>query len=160
MIINTRVDHRLLHGQVSFSWTQNLGINAILIANDDVMNNEVLKSSMKIAKPQGVKLVVKSVDGAIDAIKSGVTDKYRLFIILKTIEDAYKLINACPEIKHLNVGGTNPTKDTESIAKTVFVTENDKKLLNELIDNGVDIYTQMIPTNKKEDIKLLLKEEE
>ncbi len=25
MIILTRVDHRLLHGQVAFSWTQSLG---------------------------------------------------------------------------------------------------------------------------------------
>jgi len=36
MIILTRVDHRLLHGQVAFSWTQSLGADCILIANDDV----------------------------------------------------------------------------------------------------------------------------
>ena len=34
-----RVDHRLLHGQVAFSWTQNLGADCILIANDDVPQN-------------------------------------------------------------------------------------------------------------------------
>ena len=35
MIKMLRVDHRLLHGQVAFSWTGYLGVNCILIANDD-----------------------------------------------------------------------------------------------------------------------------
>ncbi|ELO67219.1 PTS transport system, IIB component, partial [Salmonella enterica subsp. enterica serovar Enteritidis str. 543463 42-20] len=28
------MDHRLLHGQVAFSWTQYVGADCILIAND------------------------------------------------------------------------------------------------------------------------------
>lgn len=54
MIILTRVDHRLLHGQVAFSWTQSIGADCILIANDDVPNNEIRKTTIKLAKPQGV----------------------------------------------------------------------------------------------------------
>ena len=44
MIILTRVDHRLLHGQVAFSWTQAIGADCILIANDALMQDE-LKSN-------------------------------------------------------------------------------------------------------------------
>ncbi|MGC3598887.1 PTS sugar transporter subunit IIB, partial [Enterococcus faecium] len=36
MIVLTRVDHRLLHGHVAFSWTQTIGADCILIANDEV----------------------------------------------------------------------------------------------------------------------------
>ncbi len=36
MITLLRVDHRLLHGQVAFSWTQYVGADCILIANDSV----------------------------------------------------------------------------------------------------------------------------
>lgn len=43
MILLTRVDHRLLHGQVAFTWTQDLGTDCILIANDDVPNNDLRK---------------------------------------------------------------------------------------------------------------------
>ena len=46
MILLTRVDHRLLHGQVAFSWTQGLGADCILIANDDVPTNELRKTSI------------------------------------------------------------------------------------------------------------------
>lgn len=37
MITLLRVDHRLLHGQVAFSWTQYVGADCILIANDSVL---------------------------------------------------------------------------------------------------------------------------
>lgn len=90
MIVLTRVDHRLLHGQVAFSWTQTIGADCILIANDDVPTNEIRKTTIKLAKPQGVKLVIKSIDDSIAALKSGVTDKYKLFIVVESIEDAYK----------------------------------------------------------------------
>ena len=52
MILLLRVDHRLLHGQVVFSWIQNLKADCILIANDSVATDELRKSTLKLAKPQ------------------------------------------------------------------------------------------------------------
>ncbi len=53
MIKLCRVDHRLLHGQVAFSWTNELSADCILIANDAVVHDEVFKTTMKLAKPPG-----------------------------------------------------------------------------------------------------------
>ncbi len=44
MIVFLRVDHRLLHGQVAFSWTQYVGADCILIANDSVPNDDLRKT--------------------------------------------------------------------------------------------------------------------
>lgn len=74
MIKLLRVDHRLLHGQVAFSWTQGLGADCILITNDDVPKNDIRKTTIKLAKPAGVKLVIKTIEDAIAALKSGVTE--------------------------------------------------------------------------------------
>ena len=38
MIKLVRVDHRLLHGQVIFSWTKQVGTNYIIVADDKVPN--------------------------------------------------------------------------------------------------------------------------
>ncbi|MDF2790805.1 MAG: mannose/fructose/sorbose transporter subunit, partial [Neobacillus sp.] len=81
MIKLLRVDHRLLHGQVAFTWTNTLGADCILIANDDVPVNELRKTTIKLAKPQGIRLVIKNIADSIEALKSGVTDKYKLFIV-------------------------------------------------------------------------------
>ena len=84
MIKLLRVDHRLLHGQVAFSWSSHIGCDCILIANDSVLLDDLRLTTVKLAKPIGVKLVIKSIEDSIKAIKSGVTDKYKLFIVVES----------------------------------------------------------------------------
>ena len=86
MIKLVRVDHRLLHGQVAMAWTQSLDVDCMLIANDAIMKDEIRKTTLKLAKPNGVKLVMKNIEDSITALNSGVTDKYKLFIVVESIE--------------------------------------------------------------------------
>ena len=53
MIKLVRVDHRLLHGQVAFSWTNGVGADCILVASDMVVNDEVWKTTLRLGKPSG-----------------------------------------------------------------------------------------------------------
>ena len=94
MIKLLRIDHRLLHGQVAFSWIKQLGTDCILLACDTLLNDKLRMSAIKMAKPSGVKVVAKTVDDAVAAIKSGVTDKYKLFIVVESVEDADRLARA------------------------------------------------------------------
>ncbi|MGM0214049.1 PTS sugar transporter subunit IIB [Enterococcus sp. AZ109] len=149
MILLTRVDHRLLHGQVAFSWTQTIGADCILIANDDVPNNEIRKTTIKLAKPQGVKLVIKNIENSIAALTSGVTDKYKLFIVVESIADAYKLAEAYPEIKRINLGGIKAKDGSRSIGKSVNVLPEEEELLKELVAKGIDVDIQQVPSEKK-----------
>lgn len=150
MIKLLRVDHRLLHGQVAFSWTQELGVDCILIANNDVPNNEIRKTAMKLAKPQGVKLVIKNISDSIKALKSGVTDKYKLFIVVESVADAYSLATAYPQINHINLGGTKPADGTKQISKAINVTNKDESKLKELVNQGCEIEIRQVPNDKKE----------
>lgn len=100
MIVNVRVDHRLLHGQVAMAWNQVLGSDCILIANDSVPNDEIRKAGIKLAKPANTKLVIKNMDASVEALVSGVTDKYKLFIVVESIADVYKL---CKETGMIDV---------------------------------------------------------
>lgn len=149
MIILTRVDHRLLHGQVAFSWTQSIGADCILIANDDVPNNEIRKTTIKLAKPQGVKLVIKSIEDSIAALQSGVTDKYKLFIVVESVRDAYQLAKACPQIKQINLGGIKSKEGTRSLGKAVNVLPEEEKLLEQMIANGIEVEIRQVPADKK-----------
>lgn len=144
MIKLLRVDHRLLHGQVVFSWTNHVGADCILVANDSVVNDNLRKTSIKLAKPSGTKLVIKSIKDSISAINSGVTDKYKLLIVVESIKDAADLINGCG-IKSLNLGGTKATEKTKNISKAVNVTEDEVVILKELISKEVDVEIQMVP---------------
>lgn len=156
MIKLTRVDHRLLHGQVVFKWSKVLGIDCILIANDAVAKDELRMTALRMAKPSTCKLVIKSVDDSIKALNSGVTDKYKLLIITESIKDAYALSKSVPEIKYINLGGAKIADDRKQISKAMFVSEEDIKMIKELNEDGVKQEIQMVPEDVVEDVMSLI----
>lgn len=156
MIKVTRVDHRLLHGQVAFTWIRQVGADCILIANDAVAKDELRMSVLRMAKPQGVKLVMKSVDDSIKALTSGVTDKYNLFIITESIEDAWRLCKAVPAIRELNIGGVKVEDGKRQISEAVFVSDEECARIRELDAAGVHVFVQMTPSERSDEAMKLI----
>jgi fructoselysine and glucoselysine-specific PTS system IIB component len=149
MIQLLRVDHRLIHGQVVMSWVRSLEPTAILVANDDIPTDELRKSTLKLAKPNDVKLVIKTVADSADAINSGRTDDYRLFILTESVADAARLAAACPDIDHINLGGTKRLPGTTPLTNTVNLTADDTAALQELAARGVEVEARAVASDRK-----------
>lgn len=153
MIKAVRVDYRLLHGQVAVGWTNYLGADCILLVTDTLLDDPIRVQSVKLAKPPGVKVVVKNVEDSIKAINSGITDKYKLFIVCETIEEAVKLGEHI-EMSELNIGGTTPGDGKKQLATVVYVTPKEEELIKNLQEKGVNVVMQMLPDVKKQQVKL------
>lgn len=65
MIVQLRVDDRLVHGQVTLMWGKELSTKGILVANDAAAQNETQSSTLKMACPSGQKLLIRTIDDAI-----------------------------------------------------------------------------------------------
>lgn len=159
MIKLTRIDHRLLHGQTAFSWTKFVDADCVLIANDDLLKDELKMNVMRFAKPSGIKLVMKNLEDSITALNSGVTDKYKLFVIVESVKDAYRLANACPQIKSINVGGMKASDNRKQIAKAVFIDEEDARMFKELHAKGIEVEARLVPNEDKQDVIKLIEKE-
>lgn len=152
MIKLVRIDHRLVHGQVAFSWTKFLESDCILIASDNLMKDELKMSAMRMAKPTGVKLVMKSMEDSIKALNSGVTDKYKLFIIVESVEDAHRLCDGVKAIKSINVGGMKAREDRRQISKAVFVSDDDITKIKEMNEKGIELEVRLVPSDSKQNL--------
>lgn len=146
MIKLLRVDHRLVHGQVAISWSRAIGADCILVANDSVAKDEVRQSMLRLSKPQGMKLVIKSVEDSIAAVKSGVTDKYKLFIVVNNLHDVERLTAGIPELRYVNLGVLPARENTKALSKAINVMEEDVESIRRLIKNGVKVDIQQVPT--------------
>ncbi len=155
MIKLVRVDHRLLHGQVAFSWTNGVGANCILVASDTVVHDDVWNTTGW--KPSGVKLVIKNMADSIAAINSGVTDKYKLIIVVQTIKEAKQLVDGCPSITSINLGNTKESKTTTQVSKQVFLEEEEKAILKELMERGVECEIRALVDDNKLNVAHVLK---
>lgn len=155
MIKKLRVDHRLLHGQVAFSWTQAIGADCILIANDDVFQDPIKMSAIRMGKPAGVKVVIKTMEEAVAALKSGVTDRYRLFIVVESVADAKRIAEETG-FHEINLGGMKDTPEKTKFGKAVYLTQEEMELVRALIQEGFHINMQMIPADKEVKMETLL----
>ena len=171
MIQLLRVDHRLLHGQVAVSWVQGLGSNCIFCVGDKVANDPVWKTTLKMGKPAGCKLVIKDMANAIEAINSGVTDKYKMIICVATIAEAKQLVEGCPQIKSINLGNTKPKDekrpDARQVSRQIFLTAAEEAAqsaaeeefeadVREMLDRGVEVEIRPLADDPKVDCASVL----
>lgn len=143
----------MLHGQVVFIWTASIGVDCILIANDDVANDPIQKGILKLSQPTGVKLIFKSVKDSIEALNSGITDKYNLMIITSNVDDGYELASKVEQIRSLNLGNVKLRENTHNLSKLVHVTDEEEKKLKALAAAGIEVEIRAVPNDDKIIIK-------
>lgn len=147
MVLLLRVDYRLIHGQIAAAWVGQINADCILIANDQVPGDALRKSALKLAKPPQTKLVIKTVDDSIRALNSGVTDKYRLFILVENATDAKRLVDACPSINRVNIGNIRMKQNARQIGM-VWMTKEEQDIFKEIQQKGIQVDIQGIPRDK------------
>ena len=113
-------------------------------------NDELRKTTIKLAKPPSVKLVIKNIDDSIESIKSGVTDKYKLFIVVESVTDAWRIVNAVEGIKSINLGGIKAKEGSQNISKAINLLPEEIVQLQQLIDSGVEVEIRQVPNDRKQ----------
>ncbi len=156
MILLLRVDHRLLHGQVAVSWCQGLGADCVFCVGDHVANDPVWKTTLKLGKPAGCKLVIKDMDHAVEAINSGVTDKYRMIVSVQTVAEAKELADRCPVVTSINLGNTKASPTTREVSRQVFLEPEEEAMIRELVDRGVEVEIRPLADDPKVDAASVL----
>lgn len=152
-IVLTRIDNRLVHGQVGVVWTSSIGANLLLVANDQTAQDELQQELMEAtAEYSGVGIRFWTLQKTIDNIHKA-AERQKIFIIVRTPQDALKLVEGGVPIKQVNVGNMHFTQGKERLTKKVYVDDEDKKVLTELADHGVEVFIQDVPEDKKQNIK-------
>ena len=156
-IIANRIDGRLIHGQVANLWTTTLNISRIMVVDDEVAENTIEKSGLKLATPAGVKLSVLPVAKAVENILAGKYDSQRLLIVAKKPDRFLRLVEAGVPIETLNVGNMLQTSETRSVTRSINVVDEDVAVFHQLNEKGVKLTAQMVPNDPAEDFMKLLK---
>lgn len=152
MVELCRIDDRLLHGQVAVTWVGAVAPEAILIANDEAATNEMSKLALKMAKPAGVKLAIKTIDDAIALLNNPNAKKIKIFLITRTIQDTLKLVKSTDSIHRVNIGGVKNKEGGKMIAAAVCLDDADLAALMELKTLVDSLELRMVPTESRTNI--------
>lgn len=147
----TRVDDRLIHGQVMTKWSKGLGINAIFIVDNDVAKDDFMKQIyISSGSRSGLVIKVMSTSEVYSYWKDKQFEDLKVLLLFKTIQNVYEAVNLGLPIDVLNIGGVSKKKDTQIIISSVNLSNDEIDYLSQLSkDSNVDIFFQMIPDSNR-----------
>ena len=154
-IVLTRIDNRLIHGQVATQWSGVIGANLLLVANDDVAGNKMRQNLMNMAAPSYAQTRYFTLQKTIDVIDKA-SDKQKIFLILENPQDALTLVEGGVPIKKLNIGNMHMAAGKRQVATSVAVDDADVEAFKKLKELGVELEIRRVPQEGAEDISKIL----
>lgn len=152
MICFSRIDDRLIHGQVVTTWVNLHKIEQIIVLNDKVADDQTQKNILALAAPQGVLVKAFNIKKFGEVIKK-TEIKRRTMLLFTTSVDVLEAVNYEVPITELNVGGMRFQEGREKITKALSVTPDERDAFKQLLEKGLDITIQMVPNDDKTDLK-------
>jgi fructoselysine/glucoselysine PTS system EIIB component len=150
MIRLTRIDDRLVHGQVAFTWVPALGVDCLLVANDKIAKDEFQKMTLNLAKPAGTKLLIKTIGDAIAFLNDEKNGKLKILVLINSIRDAAALAASVREIDSINFGGIRSKEGSRLISKAVAITDDELPIIQEMLQKSVELEIRQVPTDSKQ----------
>ncbi|MDO4466196.1 MAG: PTS N-acetylgalactosamine transporter subunit IIB [Bacillota bacterium] len=155
-ILLTRIDQRLIHGQVATLWNSYVGANLLLVANDAVAADTFRQGLMNMAAPDSVQTRYFSIQKTIDVIHKA-SPKQLIFIICENPTDVVKLVEGGVPIDKVNIGNMHMAEGKRQVATSVAVDDKDVEAFERLRELGVKLSIQRVPNIPEEDIDSIFK---
>lgn len=162
MITQIRVDDRLIHGQVAMVWTKELNAPLLVVANDEAAKNEVMQMTLKMAVPNGMKLLIRSVKDSIELFNDPRGKDKRIFVIVNCVADATEIAKHVTDIESVNVANAGRFDKSDPKSKTMLfpsvqLNPEEMEAARELAElTHVESYNQVLPTNAKQNLRQAL----
>lgn len=155
-IILTRIDNRLIHGQVATQWSGVLGINLLLVANDKVSTDQMRQGLMNMAAPSYAQTRYFTIQKTIDIIDKA-SPNQKIFIICETPQDVLRLVEGGVPIKKVNIGNMHMADGKRQVATSVAVDDDDVATFKKLQELGVELEIRRVPDTPVESLDKLFK---
>ncbi len=155
-ICATRIDERLIHGQVATLWQGYWRCTRIIVIDEKSANDDVLKAVLKISCPNGVRLSVIGVEKAATNLINNKYDSDRITIVCKTPKVLLELVERGFMLNQITVGNMSRADHKITVAKSIAVTQEDIESFKKLNEHGVKLEYQMAPSDSPTDFMPLL----
>ena len=152
-ILLTRVDNRLVHGQVGVTWVNTLGAEAIVVTDDEVRNDMLQQRLMaSIAKSSCVDICFFSVEEFVQKMLNEPIEK-KIFLVVRTPLTALEIVQRGVSLPLINIGNMHYSHGKKPITKKIYLDDQDAENLRELIDSGSVLFAQDVPGSVREELK-------
>lgn len=153
----TRLDYRLVHGQVCVAWIPQLAIKRVIIISDTLGKNTFMAKVHQMAVPSGVKCDTYTLDKAMEEWNANQFGDGRVMVLFQESDTAKRAWDAGYHFDTLQIGTMPSATGKKLISNQCYVGDADASNFRYLMDKGVRIFCQLTPPDGEGDTAALLK---
>lgn len=155
-LVFTRIDDRLIHGQVCAAWLKSMPtIEHILVIDDKVSEDPFMQEMFSLLVPTHISIDIVNVAKAVETMKAGLEKP--TMIIVKVPGTIKRLMDAGLSFDFINVGGMGMSAGRKKLFQNISASDEEREIFRQLIDMGVKVEIQIIPAQKQVDMAKALK---
>lgn len=144
-----RIDDRLIHGQVVMTWIRHIQCTQIKIVDQKTANDEFMCKLLLSVAPKGISLEIMGVEEAVAAFSEWESSDENVMVIVRSPMTLQEMASGGIVFKSINVGGIAISANRKKFHKNVALTEEEEAFLFKQVRNGVDVYYQMIVSERR-----------
>ncbi|BDG03685.1 PTS sugar transporter subunit IIB [Anaeromyxobacter oryzae] len=147
MISLVRVDNRLLHGQILEAWVPRLGIDQVVVADDEAAASDLAKAAMTLCVPPELPVRILPVAG-VDFAALG-TGRVKVLVLVRDVAGLARARAAglTPALApKVNLGNVHFGPGRKQVTPSVFLSGDDVAALRALAAEGFDVEARAIPS--------------
>ena len=146
-IVLFRIDDRLIHGQVLIGWGRPLGIDLIILVDDQVAASAWEQELYRMAVPSEIEVRFVTVAEAAAQMTDWQSNGKRGLVLTGDLETMAALRAASPQVvQRINLGGIHHRPGRRERLPFVYLTDQELRTLQALETGGAVITAQDLPT--------------
>lgn len=156
-IVLTRLDNRLIHGQVIEAWLPYVKADCIVVANDDAASKPLRRKIMRAAVPSSIDVEIGSVEEISRRFICGEFDNRRVLLLFDRVSDVIAAEDFGLHTETLNLGNLSSSDCTVHLTCTISLNEHDISDLEQLEMRGINITSRCIPADGERNWRALIR---
>jgi len=143
----SRVDDRLIHGQVVIGWGVPLGVDLIVLVDDVIGADQWEQEIYRMAVPEGVAVEFLTSAGAVPRLRALEADPRRVFVLTGDIATMAQLVTGSDGVlQRVNLGGVHAGPGRRERLRYLFLSEEEVNQLRRMEAAGTVVTAQDLPT--------------
>lgn len=154
-LVLTRIDDRLIHGQVMTAWIKQKNAVQVIVADDEVAEDDFMINVLEMAVPDEIAIGIFNRQDAAEFMSQGLDAP--TILLVKGPEILNYLVDHGIKINEIDVGGMGAKEGRSVLYKNISTNPDENKNFMELIEKGVNVFVQVMPQDKQVSIAEYIK---
>ena len=154
-LVLTRIDDRLIHGQVMTAWIKNKKATQVVIVDDLVAEDDYMIEVLEMAIPEEIAIGIFNKEDGVTFFSQGLDEP--TILLVKGPEVLNYLVDHGINIEEVDVGGMGAGNDRSVLYKNISTSSEENDQFRALLGKNVNVFIQVMPNNKPVDISSYLK---